>query len=109
MLNFGRDYHCVLVGYQAKKKPKAPVTQLDSSLCKPPGFVKPLKFDKSSSPALNKEASYGTPEHLTPSSHSKSLQGNCFGKQEDIVSLPELVLLMNDFLMEIQDLILKGR
>ncbi|KAF7838310.1 protein MICRORCHIDIA 6-like [Senna tora] len=70
------DYHCALIGYQEKKKPRVPVTQLESSHHNPPGIEKPLIYAKSPSPVLNKNAAYGKPEHLTPNSQSKSQQGS---------------------------------
>ncbi|XP_028783973.1 protein MICRORCHIDIA 6 isoform X1 [Neltuma alba] len=47
------DYHCGLIGYQAKKKPR--VLQLESYPSHPPGIEKPLTVDRKFSPVLNKK------------------------------------------------------
>ncbi len=69
-MNFGRDYHCGLIGYQPKKIPRAPVT-LQVSSHSMPHNGKQLVMPKKSSPAISgTEAALGRAEQSISKSQS---------------------------------------
>ena len=70
LMNFGRDYHCGLIGYHSNKIPRAPVTPQVSSHCMP------LGMSKINSPAISGlEAALGRAEQSISKSQSISELG----------------------------------
>jgi hypothetical protein len=69
-MDFDRDYHCGLIGYQPKKIPRAPVTPQVSSHSMPHNG-KQLVMPKKSSPAISgTEAALGRAEQSISKSQS---------------------------------------
>lgn len=58
LLNSGRDYHCGLIGYQVKKKPRETQPPQDSSPFLPHGGkTKPVTLNQNSPAIANLKAS----------------------------------------------------
>ena len=60
LLNFGRDYHCVLIGYQVKKKHPPQRPKQNFSLGVAHGKTKPVKLSQSSPVGNNAKVSSAT-------------------------------------------------
>jgi hypothetical protein len=80
LMNFGRDYHCGLIGYQPQKIPRAPVTPQVSS-CSMPQSSKQLVMSKKSFPAISgTKAALGRAEQSISKSPSISELGTFYVK-----------------------------
>lgn len=75
-MNFGRDYHCGLIGYQAAKGPRAPETlQVSPHGIPQNGKQRPVISSKSSFAIDYTKAALGRAEQSIPKSQCRSEHG----------------------------------
>ncbi|KAB1212370.1 hypothetical protein CJ030_MR5G025138 [Morella rubra] len=89
-MNFGRDYHCGLIGYQAAKGPRAPETlQVSPHGIPQNGKQRPVISSKSSFAIDYTKAALGRAEQSIPKSQCRSEHGLLMKRKEHF-DLPEV-------------------